>query len=330
MLDRAATNAHSRAMIRLLSTMLVALPLLLPLPLRAQGGDATVAALWAQDLRLAGVAQRLLRANAPLCRQTMGLTGLILHSDDQYASPPPGWFANGAVTVAQVLPGSAADRAGITAGAGLLAINGQAVDSLALAAGYPRRDAAFDQLANAAVPVAVQMSQQGQVIELRLDAPLGCRALVELLADTGDVAHSDGRVIQLSYGMAARLDDAALAVVLAHELAHLVLEHNRRLGGASSRRLARMAEVEADRLSVHLLANAGYDPQIAPAFWQTEAGRSHSAGIFGSGRYPSRRERTRLMEQEIADYLTRQPLPSAAAHLLALRDFAFIDQARSR
>ena len=37
-----------------------------------------------QDLRLAGIAERLLGANRALCRLEMPLTGMVLHSRDQY------------------------------------------------------------------------------------------------------------------------------------------------------------------------------------------------------------------------------------------------------
>lgn len=154
---------------------------------------------------------------------------------------------------------------------------------------------------------------------------------MEVLTGNGMLAQSDGRVIQISYAMATALNDDELAAVFAHELAHLVLDHNRRLLEAGvgnglaqefgrSRRFARQAEVAADRLSVHLLAEAGLDPQIAPQLWEGDAGRAVANDLLRSRRYPSRRERARLMRQEIADYL-----PAGPAHLLAGRDQPFAD-----
>jgi hypothetical protein len=46
--------------------------------------------LLAQDVRLAAVAERLLGANRALCRQMMPLTGLVLHSRDQYRADVAG------------------------------------------------------------------------------------------------------------------------------------------------------------------------------------------------------------------------------------------------
>ena len=45
---------------------------------------APVAQLNEQDVRLAGIAERMLAANRALCRQEMPLTGMVLHSRDQY------------------------------------------------------------------------------------------------------------------------------------------------------------------------------------------------------------------------------------------------------
>jgi predicted Zn-dependent protease len=160
--------------------------------------------------------------------------------------------------------------------------------------------------------------------------------LVEVLADNNSTAHADGRVVQISYALAAQLSDTALAAVFAHELAHIALESRRRLSEAGVpdglgrefgryRRLARQAEVEADLLSVHLLANAGFDPQIAPQFWDGEAARVLGSDLFSSRIYPSHRSRARMMRAEIAAHLAGMPLPSAAQHLLAERDRTLSD-----
>jgi Peptidase family M48 len=310
-------------MMRVLTFVLLALAMVTPL--RAQGEDPA----WVQDRRLASVAERMLGANVALCRSTMPLTGMILHSADQYQAPREGWFDNGPVAVAQVLPGSTADHAGVRSGDGVVTVGGQAVDGLAQAAGYPLRDAVFDQINRVPSPLPLQVRRAGRIGTFNLAAPLGCRALVEVLVRNDKVALSDGRVIQISYPMAVLLDDNELAVVFAHELAHLILEHNRRLTAAGvpdglaqefgrNRRLARQAEVEADRLSVHLLANAEYDPQIAPQLWEGASGRAIAGDLLRSRRYPSRRERARLMRQEIAEHLAAGP-----AYLLAGRDQLF-------
>ena len=74
--------------------------------------------------------------------------------------------------------------------------------------------------------------------------------------------------------------DAALAVALAHEMAHLIRDHPReRLARARASGLPdeaavllshphdRVHEDEADRLAMELLARAGFEPGLAPGFW---------------------------------------------------------------
>jgi len=90
-----------------------------------------------------------------------------------------------------------------------------------------------------------------------------------------------------------------------------------------NRRLNRQVEEEADRMSVHLLANAGYDPAIAPVFWRSRLGKRAGGGLFRSGTYPSPGGRARLIEAEIASYLGPARSPDHAAHLLAGRDVPF-------
>jgi hypothetical protein len=296
-----------------------------------------VAALAMQDARLAVVADRMLAANDRLCRQHMPVTGMVLHSSDQYRGGIAGRaFANGSIAVEAVVPGSAADRAGIEAGDGLAAIGGSATDTLVKEGEAPLRDSAYAALAALAgrAEIAIAIRRNGQERTLRLLAPEGCRALVEILSKDDIGARSDGRVIQVNYGLAAAAGDSELAVVFAHEMGHLVLEHRRRLEAAGvekgffgefgkNRRLNRQVELEADRIAVHLLANAGYDPAIAPAFWRTKLGRRAGGGLFRSSTYPSPEARAELAEREIADFLPGGHGPSYPAHLLGLRDKPF-------
>jgi hypothetical protein len=328
-------------MARFFPAVLLALALSLPAQLRARDADPAidlVAALWAQDLRLATVAERIMAANAHLCRTTMPLTGMILHSADQYGTQTGEWFRHGSIGILQVIPGSGAERAGIRQGDALLAIGAVQVNDLAHGNGYPQRDAVYQAIAvwPEGQALALTISHAGAGREVTLALPTGCRALVEVLADNGNTAHADGRVIQFSYALTTRLSDHALATAFAHELAHIALESRRRLSQAGVpagiarefgryRRIARRAEVEADLLSVHLLANAGYDPQIAPQFWEGEAGRVLGNGLISSRIYPSHRSRAAMMRTEIAAHLAGIRLPSVASHLLAERDRPLAD-----
>jgi hypothetical protein len=308
--------------------------LALPNPVMAQA-TGSMDVLVRQDLRLAAVAERMLAANDSLCRQHMPLTGLILHSRDQYSAKMAGnVFANGRIAVEAVVPGSVSAGAGIAAGDGIITIGSVPTETMVREGEAPLRDTAFAALAGAPSPVALALARGGEQRAVSIAAPSGCRALVEIRSANGLNARSDGRVIQVNYGLATQATDDELAVIFAHELGHLVLEHRRRLTEAGvekgffgefgrNRRLNRQVEEEADLMSVHLLANAGYDPAIAPAFWRSKLGRRAGGGLFRSGTYPSPGERARSIETEIATYLGAAPLADHAAHLLAAREVPF-------
>ncbi|MEL1250341.1 M48 family metallopeptidase [Aurantiacibacter gilvus] len=290
-----------------------------------------------QDLRLARVAERIMIANAALCNQTMPITGLILHSADMYGEGvAEDRFVNGPLAIASLLPGSVAANAGLQRDDAIVAINGVATANLEPEPEGHLREAAFAVLVGASPARAVTLSVQraGQVIPVSLDAPRGCRSLVEILLGDGPNALSDGRIIQLQYDFAQSLTDDQLAVAFAHELAHTVLEHRRRkteagidngslLANLGRHRLAnRQAEIEADRLSIHLLANAGYDPAIVEQFWHSDAG-SRANGSMPNFIYPTTQSRADIVALELSRYLPLRRGPTWPGHLLEWRERGF-------
>jgi hypothetical protein len=58
-------------------------------------------------------------------------------------------------------------------------------------------------------------------------------------------------------------------------------------------------EIEADRLSVWLMANAGYDPHGAVRFW-SRFGPKHDKGIFSAPTHYRWKKRVALLAAEIA------------------------------
>lgn len=287
-----------------------------------------------QDARFARIGDQMLTANARLCRQTMPVTGMLLHSVDQYGAEAEGIFTNGPLAIAQVVPGSAADLAGLTAGDTIVAIGALPVSSLATPKDIHLREVAFDLLANLpdVEEVNLSVARDGTQRTITFSAPRGCRSLVEILLAEGPDARSNGRVIQVQFEFAATLNDEQLAVILAHELAHTVLEHRRRKEAEGidntsiwrhvgrNQRVNRQAEVEADRLSIHLLANAGYDPVLVSQFWQSAEGTRAGGGMIPSFIYPSQAARAEIVSNEIAMYLPLRRGPSWPGHLIELRE----------
>jgi hypothetical protein len=294
------------------------------------GKAASLESLRAQDARLLRIAEPIMAGNVRLCDRTMPDLGVALQSTDQYPADGQPPFA-APVAFAAVLPGSAAAAAGIARDDGLLTIDGQPIAKRAGLESSPLRDSAYAALAEhpAGTPLVLGIVHAGERRDVSIPVRQECRAIVEILADNGNTARSDGNVVQIAFGLAVRASDDQLAAIFAHELSHSILHHRDRLSEADvkkgllgefgrNRRLNRQAETEADRLSVHLLANAGIDPRAAPALWRSHLGRSLSGGIFHDRAHPSAKARARALDEEIAGHLAAGA-PSYPARLLANR-----------
>jgi hypothetical protein len=299
----------------------------------ADPGDA---AIDAADAMLARIGWRLATANAPLCDRLAPTPGWMIHAVDQYlAQPlPQKTTINGfaaPVAVGLVVPGAAAEAAGVRADDAVVAIAEKPVP--APPAGPPStvtRDAV--QALVAAEPadraLRVTLLRDGRREERSIAASPGCRATFEVVPGRAMTADSDGTTVRIgvrffSYG------EAAAAAVVAHELAHIVLRHRARLEAAGvswgvlselgrNGRLFRRTEEEADLLGVALLRNAGWDPAAAPRFWR-EHGGAVDGGLFRSRTHPSSGARARALEAAIATMpADRQTLWRPA--VLATRD----------
>jgi hypothetical protein len=292
------------------------------------------------DRRVAGIADSLLIGNDIFCQEHTPVTGLVLVSSDQFrenARPAP--FAEETklpeLAVGALAAGGAAEHAGVAAGSLVLAINGHPVDTLKRTdREQTLREAAIALLGSlAGERIRLELLEDGKRSEISFAAPTGCNVLVEVLQDGGKEAMSTGPVIQLGDKLVADAEDWQLAAIIAHELAHSILAHRRRLADAGvekglagelgrHRRLNRAAEIEADRLSPYLLTYSGRDPTDYARFWRSKLGRHLSGGLFRNRAYPSASTRAKIAEREIAEYWNGEALPYPA-HLLALRESGF-------
>lgn len=313
--------------------------LLLPAAAPPARTDATAQfdALRSVDARLAAIGWRLATANAALCRESQPGTGAVLHALDQYdpALRPAARQVFGfpaAIAVELVVPGSPADRAGVRAGDGVTAVDGRAMPAGTTgAATADSRDAAV-ALVDARppdAPMSYVLVRDGAVRTVTMAPVPECRVGFEVLLGSKLVAQSDGRLVQVGVRYLARFGDDRLAVIVAHELAHVVLRHRARLEAAGVRwgllgqvgrnaRLFRETEDQADQLSVALLRNAGYDPALAVAFWRHDVG-DLDGGILHGATHASSGARAKAIAAEIA----RIPAGASIPYLppvLATRD----------
>ncbi len=277
--------------------------------------DAAVARA---DAMLARIGYRLATANATLCDRLAPTPGWMLHAVDQYlAQPlPAGATVDGfptPVAVALVVPGAPAAMAGVRADDGVAAIMGTAPSAPSPGAPSARtRDAAQALLARQPADAAVDVTlrRDGRDRTVTIAPSTGCRATFEVVAGSAMTADSDGQVVRIGVRFFERYDEASVATVVAHELAHVVLHHRERLSAAGvnwgmfsefgrNGRLFRRTEDEADLLGVALLGNAGWNPRAASRFWR-EHGGDVDGGLFRSRTHASSKARAAAIDAAIA------------------------------
>ena len=277
-----------------------------------------------KDLRLATYVYRLSVANASLCSDRMPQTGLVLQSVDEFdpairadATRSFGFYAP--ISVEGVIAGSPADIAGVKPNDGILEINDHKVGEGETSSRptIAKRDSAnaFMEALPPVSPINLTLRDHEHGFVARMQPVAGCRVRAELLMNDNATALSDDQTIQIGAAFFDRLDDASLAVVLAHEMAHQVLKHGALMESkgvhrgflgefGKSSRLVRETEDQADRYSIHLLANAGFDPEIGPKFWRG-SGRALDHGILRSATHSPSTERAANMEDEIRKLANR-------------------------
>jgi len=276
------------------------------------------------DHRMNAIGYRLAAANTPYCPEKTAQTGLLLHAIDQYPDQAVARFAlgfDGQVAINAVAPDSPGAAAGLLTGDDILAINGTRVEDIPLddpavaseLANY-RRIAAVNKRLEEALSqgdVTLDILRGGEQTQVMVKSRPACpsRFQIEVSKDRG--ASANGKIVSVTSKMAEYfLTDDEFAAVVAHELAHNLLKHRDQLDaqgvnrgffgqlGKSAGRI-KSAEIEADRLSVWLMANAGYDPHAAVRFW-TRYGKEHGKGIFSASTHYRWKKRVTLFEEEIA------------------------------
>lgn len=275
---------------------------------------ANLQELAAMDRRVIEVGRRLAAGGAELCSGYVSNPGWTIADIEQYASanrdqPDFRRMATAALslkpmpTVIFVQPGSAAARAGIRTGDAVAAVNGQTVPGTV----SPRPTRSRLTLIERQLPVrSVRVLRDGAPIDLAVNPERGCAShfLIGRASGLRGVS-SDGRNVGVSAEMLGYVaNDDELALVLAHELAHNILGHNkgvpsfRAAGADRSGRKKKSREAEADRWALFLMARAGYDVSVAPGFWR-RWGPKTSFGIFNAGTHPGWRDRAAAAETEI-------------------------------
>ena len=262
-----------------------------------------------QDLRLATVSHRIASANAPFCKRLERNPGWVLHDERQYPDRETARAAFALklpISVAAVVPAGTADKASIEAGDGLAGLNdglwvwNQEVIHKQSA---KRIEGVQSEIRKAFAegPVELEVESSQGPRRVVLDPPLSCASRFWVDARSNLDAGADGEGVRITEGLMAFVgaDNDELAAVVAHELAHNLLAHRERLSNTKRRTSEILAtEIEADRLSVWLMANAGYDPKAALRFAE-RYGRKTGLGIFSAGTHLRWKNRVKVMQAEI-------------------------------
>lgn len=270
------------------------------------------------EFRLAAVGYRLAVANPAQCDNPPMFTGLMLHNIADYA---PGdraaatelYGLSGGFGVLQVVPDSAAERAGLAAGDEIVAVNGLDLKRFNLAA--IRSSASFDRTAKfadylesalAGGPANLVVRRQSATVDLRLEGQPGCGGRIALIRRGAADAWSDGRYVAVTLAMVdLAADDSELAFVVGHEMAHNIAHDAARkhpLGGlllqfGFGAARVKQAEINADTVAITLMARAGFD-LAAPEHLLSKAASSHQLDLAIT--HPGIARRITVVRQAIA------------------------------
>jgi beta-barrel assembly-enhancing protease len=327
----------------LLRWLLILALALYPSLATAQSGRQSVvervAQIRTQEDRLIGIAERLAIAAAPWCEDSWSM-GWMLGDMGQYPKAVRLAVRNTWAThvstnlfVAAVAPNGAAAEAGLTPGVAITAINGatpmrHSGDSASRHALANNERVIADALrANGGRVTLDLLRQDGTRSTLTITARDACASRFELGVDLEKQAYADGTVVQVTLGMALFTSDEELAAVVAHELAHNMLRHRLRSDARGiptdytrylgvNARVVRGLEEEADRLSVWLLQQAGYNPEAPVMFWHRFGPDNDTPHPFGRLHHPWRVRVEHLQDELATMRAERARNPAAVPALL--------------
>jgi beta-barrel assembly-enhancing protease len=269
------------------------------------------------ELRVRTIVGRIAIANVAQCAKQVPNSGMLIRV--RYGAFAPegrsaqiGAFGTASYpTVSLVVPGEPADVAGLRDGDAIISFNGKAMptglseetDAQKWSASVKTLGDVWDAEAKSP-PTRIVISRDGKELSLNLSSKMSCNfsGFVKLSKEM-NAANKSSNIWVNSGLLENTLDDNEVAFVIAHEAAHSILGH---AGPENEKKLKnpefrRSAEIEADRLGVQLMANAGYDPYAAARYharW-ARTGRGFFQKLTGgfNGPYLSPKERIGFLQK---------------------------------
>lgn len=227
-----------------------------------------------QMLRLNDVEWRLRVAAGADCPAPGSATGLTIdhiaaYGPHEQAAVQRDLGMTSLPQIAAVARGSPTALADIRPGDEIEAINGMAANSIIPQGDDPAllAENLMDWLANRPTDEAITFILRRNHITLRkvMTPAAACTGRAILKTDNTLDAYSDRRDLAITTGMIAfTANDDELALIVGHELAHVLLQHE----WTGSAGVLRKRETEADILGAMLAHCAGYDVVKGAAFWR--------------------------------------------------------------
>lgn len=234
--------------------------------------------------------------------------------------------------VSLIAPGSPAEKAGLREGDVLLRIDGKPLPTGEKASAELAK--LYDEVAQKKTAFTLDVERGEAAIPITLTPEIGCNYPVLLANDDSLNAFADGARIVIMRGMLRFAEsDTELATVIAHELAHNVMEHISAkqgnvmlgtladilaaIGGVNTQgtfgRLGSAAysqdfEAEADYVGLYIMVLSGLEIEGTAHFWRRMAA-AHPQAIQSGGflaTHPSTPERFLALEQTVKEIKAKQ------------------------
>ena len=254
--------------------------------------------------RLARVAAPLRLKNAALCPETWRDPGFSIHRLEDYPDAMQGiaetvlGIKKDGIYVRAVRPESSAAAARIMPGDQILAVNENKVNAKPVMQAYNR--AVFRNGFESVLSKVTIRTAEGRDYVARIRPETVCDIPAKLIFSEDINGHTDGETVFITSAlMRAVPDDTNLALVIAHEMGHVIADHVKQPP-------TQTLELEADRMALVLMARAGYDIETAVGFWKN-AVHPHDGGDANESSHPTTRARFQNFKKELARIKKTRP-----------------------
>lgn len=221
--------------------------------------------------RIEEVSFRVMAAAADFCTEKRGaaygftVANRYSFGDVMAEAATAAFGLDNSARVLSVTKGSPAERAGLVAGDVITRVNGKPIK--------PGKNAV--KIVSKAVTRAgingLNLNIGGaNPRRVRLEPVASCNYPIEVLNSEKVNAYADGERIRITKGMLwFSMDEADLAMVISHELAHNIMGHAGTFSSVFQDKKSR--EADADYVGLYIMARGGFEIEKAAGFWRRMA-----------------------------------------------------------